>query len=405
MPKKAFLFLWFALVCVGMGIGGLISLSVLDKSTGPAASSPRHSLKNVARENKRLLLEKEESEKELAKAALELQEIKNDRAQLLDRIKQLMMEKDDLSQERDQLRQGLAAVEDTIGQSTEEITRLRSELESARKALQQPAATPPPPPAAGVGQVDKLRIAFSREEKEIRKDMEFIFDRERQKFKKEAGRLQGEIVKLESQAAGREKGMKELNRRLLEIQKTSKQAAQEKNRLQKDWAEKLKQAQAQGADKLKAAENRWTGRVRDSETKLHALQSKDEERRVTEEQLRSSVTRDWTKLYVRLGALETRQGNFKEAENAFKQAIFLQPTSGVAHYNLGVLYDDYMARPDLAIREYEQYLLLTPNAQDAKTVQGWLQYLKSSVASEKERDAWNRPGPAGIGKTLKQMLF
>ena len=52
-----------------------------------------------------------------------------------------------------------------------------------------------------------------------------------------------------------------------------------------------------------------------------------------------------------LGVLHRQQGQFSEAEQAYLQAIELDPGYALAYYNLAVLYDLYMQRPELALAE------------------------------------------------------
>jgi len=59
-----------------------------------------------------------------------------------------------------------------------------------------------------------------------------------------------------------------------------------------------------------------------------------------------------------LGVLSRRQGRFADAERAYLRAIELQPGYAPAYYNLAVLYELYIPRPELALENYERYLQL-----------------------------------------------
>lgn len=124
------------------------------------------------------------------------------------------------------------------------------------------------------------------------------------------------------------------------------------------------------------------------------------------ESLRSKLIQDAVKLYIRTGSLEAAQGHLQKSEEAFLKAIQLDPKSASAYYNLGVLYEDYFRDRAKAIKAYEQYLLLSPQAPDAPVVQEWLARLKSKIdppASGSKED-WGRPGFHNFSKALKQVF-
>ncbi|MEZ5566524.1 MAG: tetratricopeptide repeat protein [Gammaproteobacteria bacterium] len=70
-----------------------------------------------------------------------------------------------------------------------------------------------------------------------------------------------------------------------------------------------------------------------------------------------------------IGVLTVHQGHFAEAEEAYRRAIDLEPDYAAAHYNLAILYELYIPRPDLAVQNYEDYLQLGGDGQD---VEKWL---------------------------------
>lgn len=184
-----------------------------------------------------------------------------------------------------------------------------------------------------------------------------------------------------------------------ELDDIRRRTAQEVGDLQLSAA-RTAQELAQQIDALNLAlrRTREEARRRVLQAEASARQS-----RVANEQLRSGLMVDWSKLYIRIGVLESRLGNLDEAEKAFKYAIQLQPTAARAYYNLGILYDDHLENGPEAIKAYEQYLLLAPESSDAKTVRGWVQLLKGIEKSNVDRQQWNRPGIRGITKTFKEL--
>ena len=70
-----------------------------------------------------------------------------------------------------------------------------------------------------------------------------------------------------------------------------------------------------------------------------------------------------------LGMLLRRQGKLTEAESAYQRAIAADPGYALAHYNLGVLYDLYLQRLDVALQHYEAYQTLVG---EDKQVTKWI---------------------------------
>lgn len=80
-----------------------------------------------------------------------------------------------------------------------------------------------------------------------------------------------------------------------------------------------------------------------------------------------------------LGVIRRREGRFGEAELAYRRAIELEPGYGLAVYNLAVLYDLYLQRPELALDLYRQYLDGTPDPALSAAVSRWVTDLERRV--------------------------
>jgi tetratricopeptide (TPR) repeat protein len=81
-----------------------------------------------------------------------------------------------------------------------------------------------------------------------------------------------------------------------------------------------------------------------------------------------------------LGVLHRQQGQFSAAEQAYRKAIELDPGYALAYYNLAVLYDIYIQRPELALANYQQYLTLRSGQSDAD-VERWIADLQRRVSA------------------------
>ena len=79
-----------------------------------------------------------------------------------------------------------------------------------------------------------------------------------------------------------------------------------------------------------------------------------------------------------LGMLLRRNGKFPEAEAAYLKAVTVSPDYALAHYNLGVLYELYLQRLDVALLHFETYQsLVGEDMQVAK----WIADLRRRVAA------------------------
>ncbi len=80
-----------------------------------------------------------------------------------------------------------------------------------------------------------------------------------------------------------------------------------------------------------------------------------------------------------LGVLQRRQGRFSEAEQSYLKAIAADPAYGHAHFNLGVLYELYLQRPELALDQYTRFRELQVDDPAGADVDKWMVDLKRRV--------------------------
>ena len=62
--------------------------------------------------------------------------------------------------------------------------------------------------------------------------------------------------------------------------------------------------------------------------------------------------------------------------DSYEKALRNNPYNADAHYNLGLLYEKTKSDPDKAIEHYQEYLKLSPDANDRDEVLGWIQRLQ-----------------------------
>lgn len=414
--------------------GLLVLLLVVGMAGLGAAQDPSrankvlHLSKTEARERARLEFELEEAKTRAAQAENQLADLQEERVRLLEHMKPLLLERTKTRAEIERLREDLGTVTDTLAQVTEQADRWKTEAEQRRgeasELQQQLALVPPEPPTAR-----KLRTTYEGELREARKDAEYLWSKEREKFERrhaaELQEAQGKLAKASTQLATLTEDLRQVTQqardteqRLLkektdqvgraqrELDQIRRRASQEEQQHQQAVAQ-LHEQMDKAAAELKRRlgfERLAVRRAReDARRQINHAEQKARHERVGLEQLRSGVVVDWAKLYVRVGVLEAQLGHTEEAERDFKSAVQLQPTLATAYYNLGILYDDHLNNGPAAIAAYEQYLLLAPAAKDAKTVRGWIQLLKGTEIANQDRAQWNRPGLDGLAKTFKEL--
>ncbi len=85
-------------------------------------------------------------------------------------------------------------------------------------------------------------------------------------------------------------------------------------------------------------------------------------------------------------ALQKREvGQFAEAEALYKESLAVWPHSIESHRNLGILYDLYMGKFDLALEHYEMCSRLLD--QPDKTLRGWIIDLKRRMSQQQKNSA------------------
>jgi len=109
------------------------------------------------------------------------------------------------------------------------------------------------------------------------------------------------------------------------------------------------------------------------------------------------------KYFFNLGAVFVNGGNYGPAEEAFKQAITIDPTYADAHYQYGVALmakatttaDGKVVPPPGTAEAFQKYLELKPDGKDAEAAKGMLAAIGSGVQTNYQNpDAKKKPPPA-----------
>ncbi len=95
----------------------------------------------------------------------------------------------------------------------------------------------------------------------------------------------------------------------------------------------------------------------------------------------STVCSSCGPVWNELAILDRRQGQFAAAEQGYLRAIELEPGFAPAYYNLAVLYELYISRPDLALENYEHFLQLAGTSAEGQDVEKWAADLRRRVGA------------------------
>ena len=80
--------------------------------------------------------------------------------------------------------------------------------------------------------------------------------------------------------------------------------------------------------------------------------------------------------YNKLGILYRHSGQLDKALHMYERALKVSPDHPDTHWNIGILYDVYLSKGDLALQHYIRYQQLTGS--DDPKLQGWISILQES---------------------------
>lgn len=162
------------------------------------------------------------------------------------------------------------------------------------------------------------------------------------------------------------------------------------NDLQAEQKEKLSMLQQEYTDEREKMRETHQARLDALQLEFDTFESETSEERAAAEKLRSEVKRLEAALQVarrenererfmlayNSGALFLAAGRYDRAEREFLKALDVRENDAALHYNMGILYDEHIDRPEKARFHYKRFLELAPSDRDAPTVQQWLRELQ-----------------------------
>ena len=97
-----------------------------------------------------------------------------------------------------------------------------------------------------------------------------------------------------------------------------------------------------------------------------------------------------SKAHYNMGNIYFERGEYQRAVVEYYQAVDLTPNDADTHYNLAFVSAEYLSDQETALKHYQWYLYLRPNAQDAKVVKEKMieakLHLRSKIDSVLDKD-------------------
>ena len=189
-----------------------------------------------------------------------------------------------------------------------------------------------------------------------------------------SAKRQEELKKLVDDA---EKSLESQNKKIKELEGKLKESDEKMRRQSKTSAELEQQTKsaksnpAVTAEYVKLVENEWLEATqktqdmqRDLDRTLAELSGQNNER----EKLRS----DTASMHYNLAVILAEQRNFPAAIREYEKVLETRPNDADAHYNLAIIYDDFLKNNDKALEHYRQYIQIAPDSAEAPKVRQWL---------------------------------
>ena len=132
----------------------------------------------------------------------------------------------------------------------------------------------------------------------------------------------------------------------------------------------------ESAKKLKEAGKKLAKHASAQNGKLEGAQQEKEALAAKVNLLEGTLKKERALYNYNLAVAYTQAKLYDEAVDAYNKSLEYNPDNAEAYYNLGLLYENFKGDPDFAIRCYEKYLKLQPEAMDREEVQGWIDRLK-----------------------------
>ena len=146
-----------------------------------------------------------------------------------------------------------------------------------------------------------------------------------------------------------------------------------------DLEDKLSAQQDEGSKKELAKEQSQET-TQELEAKTNEMLSKGGDMDPQDQNFRQELA----KAHYNMGNIYFQRGEYQRAVVEYYQAVDLTPNDPDTHYNLAFVSGEYLGDQETALKHYQWYLYLKPNATDAPTVKEKILMAKLTLRSKVE---------------------
>lgn len=300
-----------------------------------------------------------------AKLMAEIENLTLDRNNLLKQAKTFQSEKDELIQKIESMQGASSGAEVQLESLQSESQILTSEIEKLKIAREKDRALFIEEKQALERQIqDQAARADS-----LAQTMEKYTPEKIEGVVQDRNRLEAENQRLAQQVFEMEKRQEELKRQMtpLELDREELMKIQEEN---KEIRKKL-----QYVGKLEARQEQLIKENAEYREQLEIMKAKFKDAApglAKASRISQKMMRENADMHYNLGTIFLHNKKFKEAIQEYEAVLELRPNDPPTHYNLGILYDDYLKDREKALYHYQKYLSINPKAPDAKKVESFI---------------------------------
>lgn len=145
------------------------------------------------------------------------------------------------------------------------------------------------------------------------------------------------------------------------------------------WANRLEEAEAR-AKELQEKINQPAQSVaekKNAKKELAEVEAKKKQSLRDMKEIQRVQQKDRLIFFFNLGVAYSYAGLYQDAAEMFEKALEINPNDAPSHYNLGILFDEYLGDSKQAIGHYRAYMRLSEDDQKRNLVQGWIQMAES----------------------------
>ncbi len=331
-----------------------------------AASSHRPAFAIFDDKEKQATLEQlQNTRKDNASLKAELDNVKSDRDNILKQVKTYISEKETLEAELKTLKgtdqQGTAQLDSLLNENQTLKSDLTREQEGRTKDQEQNKKEL----AAREKRVadleaEKNSVVNTMQEYTPEKIQQLLEDRNR--LQEENKRMATRVLDIEKKMEEMRKEMKplELDREDLYQLRTENKEMEKKMKYVTELEDRQKQLIKENAEYREKLEV-LKGKFKD------AVPGLAKSGRISQKMMRENAD-----MHYNLGTIFLNNKQYKEAIKEYERVLELRPNDPETHYNLGVLYDDFLKDREKALYHYQKYLAINPKAPDAKKVETYI---------------------------------